>query len=207
MGLTSRMSFEPTTHPPTTQDISKGWAYAKAMDLLAYVCRVAESDLPDRVARVAGSRGAPRIEFHSLSLWNWGRDFERVLKLYNDAWSDNAWATPLSGEEAKLISRLTLPVSRPSWIRIATFDGEDVAVAAQIPDANEALKGLQGRLWPFGFARLLWRIHVRHTHDARANHRGGEEVAQHQSRSLCGERPSRPLARGCSKGGRGRDRI
>ena len=142
--------------------------YAKAMDLLAYVCRVAGSDLPGRVARVAGSRRAPRIEFHSLSLWNWGRDFERVLKLYNDAWSDNAWATPLSDEEAKLISRLTLPVSRPSWIRIATFEGEDVAVAAQIPDANEALKGLQGRLWPFGFARLLWRIHVRGTRMTRA---------------------------------------
>ena len=142
--------------------------YAKAMDLLAYVCRVAGSDLPGRVARVAEKPRAPRIEFHSLSLWNWGRDFERVLKLYNDAWSDNAWATPLSDEEAKLISRLTLPVSRPSWIRIATFEGEDVAVAAQIPDANEALKGLQGRLWPFGFARLLWRIHVRGTRMTRA---------------------------------------
>jgi hypothetical protein len=142
--------------------------YAKVMDLLAYVCRVAESDLPGRVARAAGSRGAPRIDFYSLSLWNWRRDFERVLKLYNDAWSDNAWATPLGEEEARLISRLTLPVSRPSWIRIATFEGEDVAVAAQIPDANEALKGLQGRLWPFGFARLLWRIHVRGTRMTRA---------------------------------------
>ncbi len=142
--------------------------YAKAMDLLAYVCRVAESDLPGRVARVAKSRAAPQIKFHSLSLRNWGRDFERVLKLYNDAWSDNAWATPLSEEEARLISRLTLPVSRPSWIRIATFNGEDVAVAAQIPDANEALQGLHGRLWPFGFARLLWRIHVRGTRMTRA---------------------------------------
>ncbi len=142
--------------------------YAKAMDLLAYVCRVAESDLPGRVARLAGSRGAPQIEFHSLSFWKWGRDFQRVLKLYNDAWSDNAWATPLSEEEARLISRLTLPVSRPAWIRIATFKGEDVAVAAQIPDANEALQGLHGRLWPFGFARLLWRIHVRGARMTRA---------------------------------------
>ena len=91
-----------------------------------------------------------------------------MLALYNDAWSDNAWATPLGEEEARLISRMTLPVCRPSWIRIATFEGEDVAIAAQIPDANEALKGLQGRLWPFGFARLLWRIHVRGARMTRA---------------------------------------
>ncbi len=142
--------------------------YAKAMDLMAYVCRVAESNLPERVARVAKALGAPRLEFHSLSIRNWSRDFQRVLALYNDAWADNAWATPIGEEEAKLISRLTLPVCRPDWIRIATFNGEDVALAAQIPDANEALRGLDGRLWPFGLARLLWRIHARGTRMTRA---------------------------------------
>jgi hypothetical protein len=101
-------------------------------------------------------------------MWNWGRDFARVLALYNDAWSDNAWATPLGEEEARLISRLTLPVCHPSWIRVATYKGEDVAVAAHIPDANEALNGLNGRLWPFGFARLLWGIHVHGTRMTRA---------------------------------------
>jgi hypothetical protein len=158
-----------TNHaPPYYARHIEALGYVKAMDLLAYVCRVSESRLPSRVARVASSRGAPQIEFHSLSLWNWGRDFERVLALYNDAWSDNVWATPLGEEEARLVSRLTLPVCRPSWIRIATYEGEDVAIAAQIPDANEALRGLQGRLWPFGFARLLWRIHVRGTRMTRA---------------------------------------
>jgi hypothetical protein len=142
--------------------------YVKAMDLLAYVCRVGESKFPERVARVAGTRGAPPIEFHSLTFRHWRRDFARVLALYNDAWSDNAWATPVGEEEAKLIAFLTLPVCRPSWIRIATFEGQDVAVAAQIPDANEALQGLNGELWPFGFARLLWRVHVRGAHMTRA---------------------------------------
>jgi hypothetical protein len=135
---------------------------------VAYVCRVAESNLPARVARVAASRNAPEIEFHPLSLRNWARDFPRILSLYNDAWSDNAWATPVGYEEARLIGRLMLPVCRPGWIRIATHQGEDVAVATQIPDANEALRGLGGKLVPFGFARLLWRIHVRGTRMTRA---------------------------------------
>jgi hypothetical protein len=64
-------------------------------------------------------------------------------------------------KEAKFIAHLMLPACKPSWIRIAAYRGEDVAVAVQIPDANEALRGLEGKLVPLGLARFLWRIHVR----------------------------------------------
>ena len=152
--------FVRTNHaPPFYARHVEALGYAKALDLVAYVCRVAESRLPERVARVEAVPGAPHLDFHALSLRTWGRDFKRLLALFNDAWSDNAWATPVGDEEAKLISWLTLPVCHPGWIRIATYQGEDVAVAAHIPDANEALQGLNGKLWPFGLPRLLWRIH------------------------------------------------
>jgi hypothetical protein len=134
--------------------------YKKAMDLVAYVGRVAESDLPERAARAFRKTSDPEIAIHNLSLRTWGRDFARVLALYNDAWADNAFSTPVSAAEAKFIAKLTLPACRPSWIHIATHAGEDVAVVVQIPDANAALSGLDGRLLPFGFARFLWRVHV-----------------------------------------------
>jgi hypothetical protein len=158
-----------TNHsPPHYARHIENLGYARAMDLVAYVCRVAESDLPARVARLAARRDAPEIKFEALSIRNWNRNFPRLLSLYNDAWSDNAWATPVGPEEARLIGRLMLPVCRPGWIRIATYRGEDVAVAAVIPDTNEALRGLGGKLLPFGLAKLLWRIHVRGTRMTRA---------------------------------------
>ncbi len=142
--------------------------YRKAIDLVAYVCRVADAELPARVHEVAKRRAGPQLDFHRLSLIRWGRDFRRVLALYNDAWSDNEWATPVSAEEARFIANLMLPACKPRWIRIASYKGEDVAVAVHIPDANEALRGLNGRLLPFGFAEFLWRIHVRGTKMTRA---------------------------------------
>jgi hypothetical protein len=152
-----------TNHSPPHYAIHiEGLGYRKAMDLTAYVCRVAESNAPARVARVTNSKGS-EITFNQLSLRTWNRDFPRVLALYNDAWSDNEWATPVGPEEAKFIARLMLPACKTGWIRIAAYRGEDVAVAVQIPDANEALRGLHGKLLPFGFARFLWRIHVRGT--------------------------------------------
>jgi hypothetical protein len=152
-----------TNHSPPHYGIHiEGLGYRKAMDLTAYVCRVAESNAPARVARVTNNKGS-EITFHQLSLRTWNRDFPRVLALYNDAWSDNEWATPVGPEEEKFIARLMLPACKTGWIRIAAYRGEDVAVAVQIPDANEALRGLRGKLLPFGFARFLWRIRVRGT--------------------------------------------
>jgi hypothetical protein len=153
-----------TNHsPPHYAAHIESLGYAKALDLVAYVCRVAESDFPERLARVTSKGDSPRIKCHSLSLRNWSRDFPRVLALYNDAWSDNAWATPVGDEEARLIARVMLPASKPGWIHIAVHEGEDVAVSVQIPEANEALRGLGGKLLPFGFAKFLWRVHVRGT--------------------------------------------
>ncbi|HTR15379.1 MAG TPA: hypothetical protein VMI72_19545 [Roseiarcus sp.] len=158
-----------TNHaPPHYARQIEALGYSKAIDLLAYVCRPRESALPERLARILSATEAPPIEFHELSLRSWGRDFRRVLAIYNDAWSDNAWATPVGENEAKLIARMMLPVSRPGWIHIATFKGEDVAVTTQIPDVNEALAGLHGSLWPFGFVRLLWGVHVRGPRRTRA---------------------------------------
>ena len=132
----------------------------KAMDLLAVVCRIAESDFPERVAKIANRfDSAKEIQTYGLALTRWPTEFSRVLRLYNDAWKNNWSSIPVSNAEARLIADLTLPVAKPSWIRIAQWRGEDVAVVAQIPDVNEALVGLGGKLWPSGWARLLWRIH------------------------------------------------
>jgi GNAT superfamily N-acetyltransferase len=136
----------------------------KAMDLFAYVCRIAESDFPERVAKTADRfDSAKQIQTYGLALTRWPTEFSRVLRLYNDAWKNNWSSIPVSNAEARLLADLTLPVAKPSWIRIAHWRGEDIAVVSQIPDVNEALVGLGGKLWPSGWARLLWRIHGRGT--------------------------------------------
>ncbi|HEY8031418.1 MAG TPA: hypothetical protein VIF02_03290 [Methylocella sp.] len=138
--------------------------FRKAMDLFGYVCRIAESDFPSRVSKAANRFDAAKeIRTYGLSLTRWPTEFSQVLRLYNDAWKNNWSSVPVSNAEARLIADLTLPVARPSWIRIAKWRGEDIAVVAQIPNLNEALVGLGGKLWPFGWARMLWRIHCQGT--------------------------------------------
>lgn len=140
----------------------------KEIDLLAASCHVADSDFPARVAALVRKVDIrPKIETHGLTLASWKANFPRVLALYNDAWRDNWGSVPVSEAEAQMIARLTLPFSKPAWIRIAEWRGEPIAIVAQIPDMNEALAGLDGRLLPFGFVELMWRLHARGTRGTR----------------------------------------
>ncbi|WP_395666465.1 hypothetical protein [Methylocella sp.] len=150
-----------TNHaPPHYAARLEALGLVKAMDLYAYVCDVGTTDFPERVARLAARAGVRGVVTEGLTLTGFARGFRRVLDLYNDAWADNWGSIPVSDAEAKMIAALTLPVARPTWIRLARAGGEDVAVLAQIPDVNEALRGLHGRLWPFGWIRALAGTHL-----------------------------------------------
>lgn len=140
----------------------------KAMDLLASACPVGETDFPERMSRAAAADPlAARVRTRGLSRLGWRRDFGTVLDLYNDAWAENWGAVPVSAEEGRFIAAATLPVARPSWIRLAEVDGEPVAVVAQVPDVNEPLRRTGGRLVPFGWARVLDSVHRRGTRTTR----------------------------------------
>jgi GNAT superfamily N-acetyltransferase len=154
-----------TNHaPPHYRRHIEALGFRKAMDLFAYVCIIADTDFPERVAGLTRRfGGASEIQTRGLSLLNWSSQFPKVLNLYNDAWSDNWNSVPVGNAEAKMIAGLMLPVSKPAWIRLARWRGEDIAVVSQIPDVNEALQDLDGRLLPFGWARLMRRIHARGT--------------------------------------------
>jgi hypothetical protein len=87
--------------------------------------------------------------------------------IFNDAWSDNWGFVPFTHAEfeetAKALS-LFLP---HDFIQIAEIDGRPVAFIAAFPNVNEMIGDLRGRLLPFGWAKLLWRLKLRGARSAR----------------------------------------
>jgi hypothetical protein len=49
----------------------------------------------------------------------------------------------------------------PNMAVIVEVDGKPAGVVMVTPDFNEAIRDLNGRLFPFGWAKLLWRLKVR----------------------------------------------
>jgi hypothetical protein len=157
-----------TNHcPPYYSREIEALGYAKATDLYALMCAVKDTDAPERVARQVAKGRAPTIDIRTASYRGFFRDLHTLIDFYNDAWVENRWSLPMSRKEADFAGKMMLPIAKPGWIYFASYKGELVSVVAQIPDVNEALRGLDGKLFPTGLPRLLWRLHVRGTRRAR----------------------------------------
>jgi hypothetical protein len=144
--------------------------FAKAMDLIAFETKT-DSSIDEKLERIrlADARWKNRedLKTYGLTYRTWFPSFKRLLGLFNDAWSENWGAIPISDAEVAYIAKLMLPVIKPAWIRIAEWQGEPVGIVAQIPNANEAFAKLHGKLLPFGWARLMTHIHVTGTRSSR----------------------------------------
>ena len=81
-----------------------------------------------------------------------------ILSILNEAWSDNWGFIPLTDSEIAFAGKKLKPIVLEDMILVAEVEGEPVAFMLALPDINEFLADLDGRLFPFGFAKLLWRL-------------------------------------------------
>jgi hypothetical protein len=83
----------------------------------------------------------------------------RFLEVYNAAWERNWGFVPLTEEEVRHYAKDLKPVLDENWAMIAEArDGTVVGAALTLPDFNQVLAHLNGRLLPFGWAKALyWR--------------------------------------------------
>ena len=137
----------------------EGAGFAKAMDLLMWSLNVSGRDrvhpsIWEAAARVESEHGITVRPMRKRDLEN---EVERFLEVYNAAWERNWGAQPMTAEEARHYAKDLKPVLDENWAFIAeTRDGETVGAALTLPDYNQVLAHLNGRLLPFGWIKALW---------------------------------------------------
>jgi GNAT superfamily N-acetyltransferase len=87
--------------------------------------------------------------------------------IFNDAWKNNWNFVPFTREEFQAIGKELLMLLPANFIQIAEIDGEAASFVVLLPNINEAIADLDGRLLPFGWAKLLWRLKVKFPKTAR----------------------------------------
>ncbi|WP_334163119.1 dATP pyrophosphohydrolase [Phenylobacterium sp.] len=140
--------------------------YAKAKDVYAYMADTTV-DLPERVLERV-RRGLPEgVVLRELDMSRYDEEVRRLTEILNDAWQDNWGFTPTTEAETAQIAKAMRPVidRRLTWF--AEIDGEPAGFIVFLPNVNEAIRDLHGRLLPFGWARLLWRLKVKGVKTAR----------------------------------------
>ena len=75
---------------------------------------------------------------------------------YNAAWEKNWGFVPFTDAEFEHLGRDMKAIVKPELLLIAEVKGKPVAFSMTLPNANEVLKRLNGRLFPFGILKALY---------------------------------------------------
>jgi hypothetical protein len=133
--------------------------YTKEKDL--YGWRYEVGDLNARVRKARDDiRAMPEVVSRPLSKKDLERDVKITLDIFNDAWAENWGFVPMTKKEADKMSADLKLFLVPEITRIVTIDGEPAAVALAMPNINELIPDLHGKLFPLGIAKLLYRLKV-----------------------------------------------
>ena len=132
--------------------------YRKCQDLLAYRYAM-DTPVPAAIAQlIARLKANPRIALRPLRKTHYREDLATALAIFNDAWADNWGFVPLSEAEIAHAAASLRPLIREDLVWFAAVDSVPAAMIVILPNLNEAIADLGGRLLPFGWAKLLWRL-------------------------------------------------
>jgi len=147
-------------HPPYYQELVEGLGLAKAMDLLMWRLELGQLKQGDRFHDLIHQAAETSAKEHGVVIRHMRkRDLEaevmRFMEVYNEAWDRNWGFVPVSEEEVRFQAKNLKPILDENWAMIAERDGEVVGAALTLPDVNQVLKGMNGRLLPLGWLRFL----------------------------------------------------
>jgi hypothetical protein len=152
------MVKQPWQHP-YYQDLLEGAGLEKAIDLFMWDLQVQARnevlpviwELADKVEPEHG------IKLRHMKKKELDREIEHFVEVYNAAWKDNWGFTPMRVEDLAHTAAEMKPLLSEDWLMVCEKDGEVVAAALTVPDFNQAFEKVNGRLFPFGWAKLLWK--------------------------------------------------
>jgi GNAT superfamily N-acetyltransferase len=138
----------------------EGAGLTKAMDLLMWELYVDDrSRVHPAIFRLAEEvKTKHGIDVRPIRKRDLEAEVERFLEVYNEAWERNWGFVPLTDAEVRHYAKELKPILDENWAYIAEKDDETVGAALTLPDYNQVLKHMNGRLFPIGWAKALyWR--------------------------------------------------
>lgn len=146
-------------NPPYYEKLLTGWGLEKVKDLLALKITLETFDRRrfEQLERRM-KRAEPRVSVRGLRMEKFSEEVEIVRDLYNSAWEKNWGFVPMTDAEVDHMAKQLKPIIDPDLALIGEHEGQPVGFALALPDVNQALHHLNGRLFPIGIFKLLWHL-------------------------------------------------
>jgi GNAT superfamily N-acetyltransferase len=147
------MPYNPRYYPP----LFEGFGLRKRIDLYAYLLEESFFHL-DRLDRITERlrKREPQLHVHPINLRHFDEELKIIKEIYNQAWSRNWGFVPLTDEEINLLAKELKPLVVPDLVLFAYWGEEPVGFAVSLPDYNEVLKHLNGKIGLLGVFKFLY---------------------------------------------------
>jgi len=135
---------------------------AKAMDLLMWELEIADREKMRPILFELAAQLGPRhgITLRRMSFRRLREEMDRFAEVYNAAWRENWGFVPYSKEDLDWYAGEMRLVFDRRWFMVAERDGDTIAVAITVPDINQVLRRMNGRVLPFGWLHYLRRRQI-----------------------------------------------
>ena len=143
-------------NPPYYERLLEQCGFAKAMDLFAYYGD--STGIPERVAKARDELARRRNRFivRSLRMNDFDAELKKIHHIYTSAWEENWGAVAMTDREFDHLANDLKRVVDPDFCLIAEVDGEVAGFSLALPDFNQVLIRLNGRLFPLGLFKMLY---------------------------------------------------
>jgi hypothetical protein len=147
-------------HPPFYRELIEAAGFAKAMDVLMWELQFGSLKDGERFDPSIHAAARKGLEEEGVVIRNYRKreaaeEMRRFAAVYNEAWGDNWGFVPPTDAEIEHHAKLLNQVIDEKWAFLAEKDGEVIGVALTLPDINQVMAKLNGRLLPFGWAWFL----------------------------------------------------
>ena len=144
--------------PPYYQRLCEEAGLEKAVDTFMWQLHITGRDNVMPIIWELAEQLEPKhgIRIRKMSRPRLRRDLDAFAEIYNEAWSRNWGFVPYSKEDLDAYAQELQLVFDRDWFMIAEDEhGKTVGMAITIPDVNQVLKKMNGRLLPLGWWHYL----------------------------------------------------
>lgn len=146
---------------PYYLEFAEKYGMTKAMDMYAYHGYSARGFDPRAERLVDRIKSRANAAVRPINMSRFAEDVEHVKRIYNAAWAPNWGFVPMNDAELNHMAKDMKQIIDPRMVLFVEVEGRPVGFSLALPDINQALIHLRGRLFPFGLFKLLWLLKVK----------------------------------------------
>jgi hypothetical protein len=123
---------------------------------------------PDRVMKAWKQiNELPEVRLRSVDPKHMQREIRAIMDIYNDAWAGKWAMVPALPDEVEKVAKDLSLILDPDLAFIAEVHGRPAGMCIMLPNVNESIQDLGGKLLPTGIFKLLYRVKWQHPKSTR----------------------------------------